>query len=343
MRRIATTVAAVLTAAMALTGLTGLTAAAQADDGTVILSPAPGAEIDPGARTVTIQFASTDYYDVYVQGPGDYDENRPYDADAGETHTFNFSAFSTPGRYTITAYDSYYGVAATSTFTVLAPPMKVVNPAASPATFYPLVRDRFKDSTSIGYTLNRRAFVTAHVLRVADGRWVRHVDVGTQNAGRRHWTWNGLTSTGKRVVPGRYRIEIDAEAPDGTSSSTRTAVTARTSVVTKRVTQSRYGNRAATSHRGNCYTNRDSYSGEVTLDCWAGKWAQATYKFTIPTNAKNLSWRVRGEQNCCDSGQLTRTGKRTSARAFRVQVRVTYWRSYTVRRVSVSYTYRQRV
>lgn len=222
--------------------------------------------------------------------------------------------------------------------------MEVGSPAVRPSTFYPVVRDGYKDRARITYKLNRRAEISASVYRRSDGQRIRREDVGSQSAGRRGWTWDGRTNSGKPVAAGSYRIEIAATDPDGNSDKAKAIVTATTATVTRHDSKSVGGHRtSSTSHRGNCYTNRSSYFSEIDLDCWGGVYAQATYRFAIPRNATNVTWRVRGEVNCCDGGKIIRTGTRLAPRSYRVMVKVTNWRSFTVSRVSVSYAYRERI
>ena len=90
------------------------------------------------------------------------------------------------------------------------------------------------------------------------------------------------------------------------------------------------------SHSRSCYFY--GYSGDLTLDCWGGREAVANYGFRLPSNARNVTWEVRGERNCCNNGRVVKSGQRTSDTRFGVRVRVTNWASYTVRAVYVDYT-----
>ena len=92
---------------------------------------------------------------------------------------------------------------------------------------------------------------------------------------------------------------------------------------------------------GNCYTS--DYDPGNHLDCWGGNYARADYRFRVPANARVKSWTVRGGALCCDTGRITKTGIRTSARTFRVRVQVTGWRSYVVRKAILTYSYRKAI
>ena len=92
---------------------------------------------------------------------------------------------------------------------------------------------------------------------------------------------------------------------------------------------------------GSCYTG-NYYPGNH-LACWGGNYARADYRFRVPANARVKSWTVRGGALCCDTGRITKTGIRTSARTFRVRVQVTGWRSYVVRKAILTYSYRKAI
>ena len=83
----------------------------------------------------------------------------------------------------------------------------------------------------------------------------------------------------------------------------------------------------------------------TTLDCWGGRYAIARYNFGVPASAFSFRWTVRGTPTgadlCCD-GRITRTGHRIKPRLFQVRVRVTGWRAYEIRGVSLTYTYKVR-
>ena len=57
--------------------------------------------------------------------------------------------------------------------------------------------------------------------------------------------------------------------------------------------------------------------------------------------AFNIDWSVRGTRGCCDDGRVIKTGTR-DGRSFDIRVRVTGWASYTVKGVTLAYTYRVR-
>ena len=96
-------------------------------------------------------------------------------------------------------------------------------------------------------------------------------------------------------------------------------------------TKWRYG--TATSSRsksGNCYFS--GFDGWLSIDCWGGAYAKATYRFSLPSDARHVTRTIRGSVGCCDSGSLSRTWAGNTA-----SVTVTGWRAFTVKRVAIHY------
>jgi len=133
-------------------------------------------------------------------------------------------------------------------------PIGVSNVSLSPATFYPTVRDGYRDTTTMSYRLNQKADVIARVTN-SNGPRVRSADLGRLGAGTRSWRWDGRTNSGTPVATGKYQITLTATSAAGTGivDVSRTA-TAATGWTTKRVTKSRTGANTSTVHVGNsCY------------------------------------------------------------------------------------------
>ena len=87
---------------------------------------------------------------------------------------------------------------------------------------------------------------------------------------------------------------------------------------------------------GNCFI--DGFSGWLRLDCWAGNYAAATYRFHLPSDARRIYRTIRGVIGCCDQGRVTKHWQGNTA-----HVAVTGWRSYTVKRVKIAYQHRVHV
>ncbi len=157
------------------------------------------------------------------------------------------------------------------------------------------------------------------------------------------WDWRGKSqSTGLPVHTGTFKATLTVTNDEtGESDTAVRNLTAKSDTINKRVTKTHRGTQTSSrSHARSCYVTGDSWDHSLNLDCWGGHHATARYGFSLPHNARRVSWSVRGSRGCCDNGRVTKTGKRTSAGHHRVVVKVTNWASYTVRRVSVSYTTR---
>ena len=76
----------------------------------------------------------------------------------------------------------------------------------------------------------------------------------------------------------------------------------------------------------------DALGGDLQLECLGGKVALARYRFSLPADARGISRSIRGSIGCCSPGTVSRTWSGN-----RATIRVTNRRSYSVRRVSVSY------
>jgi len=225
-------------------------------------------------------------------------------------------------------------------FEVVPGPPQVRILDARPVTFYPTVRDRYRDKVTVRYTLDERASVNLEI-RNSNGKRVFTTDAGTARPGTRTATWNGMTNPGQWATPGKYRVVVHVRTEDGRRASDSVRVNATSDIVTRHASDSWRGTETdRRGRRGNCYFR--AYSGELTLDCWAGVFARAEYDFRIPASAKNLRFTVRGEHNCCTSGRFSATGKKVGPRRYTVAVQVTNWRSYTVRHVELRYAYQQR-
>jgi hypothetical protein len=319
----------------------------------VIVSPTGTvANGSPAAVTINFSNAPVDTYDVtiassdfstYVYSQVTYD---------GVTDLVTASVDVAPlaaGTYTIDVASSDLLHSAAGTFTVAAlpPPRPPVlafsGVSSSPATFYPRVHDAYRDTTTMRYTLNRSARVTARVLTTG-GTVIRSVDLGTRKG--YSWAWNGRKTSGVLAGNGYYNIKVTATvtaAPASTKSVVR-KVHLTTGYTTSTVTKSRTGyNTSSASHTSFCYTDYYSYFQEVELDCWGGASAKVSYSFSIPSNAYGVSWGVTGYQGCCSGGVISKTGIRPASTSYRVSVGVTSWRKYTVESVRVTYSYKRRI
>jgi len=144
---------------------------------------------------------------------------------------------------------------------------------------------------------------------------------------------------------GRYTIELVGTVMSNGDTETvtrqvRLATGNRTSTVSRRTTGLAV---TRTSRSPMCLVEGQDFGRTLALDCWWGRAAQATYGFSLPSNARHVSWGVSGYQACCFSGSLATWARRPSSTSYVVHVRVTGPRAYVVERVRVTYTYRHRI
>ena len=226
--------------------------------------------------------------------------------------------------------------------------------SASPGTFYPTVRDGFRDGVDFNGEANPVASTDPDSWEDARQEWSivirnsRGVKVAEKSGnepdnGNLYWRWSGKKqSTGMPVPVGTYQavLTVTNTETNETDTATRTLY-AKSDTVNKRITKTRNGtDTSARSHSSSCYIDRDWGTSHLELDCWGGREAAVRYGFTIPSNATNVTWSAPGTRGCCDNGRVTKTGTRTSSTHFDVRVRVTNWASYTINRATVTYTTR---
>lgn len=313
----------------------------------------PSGQVQSGyAGPLTFNFtnAPVDRYNVDLECGSTYLEWTAFDYD-GVQNTFSWRvpAIKGPKTCEVSLYNDAGDVWVTDTFTVAAPPLPkvdVYDSSVSPATFYPLVRDGYRDSTKMRFRLNQKAHVTAVVTKNSTGNRVRRADLGTLGGGARSWTWNGRNNNRDTVRSGGYTIQITATNADGSRDTAARRVTVDTALITKRAEKGRWGDSGAASTSGSCYVNWDTYEGSADLDCWGGNYAQLTYNVRIPSDAFNVSWEVIGHKtsaDLCCTGTITKTAERTSSTNVRVRAKATGLRAYRVRSVWVYYSYKKRI
>jgi flagellar hook assembly protein FlgD len=95
---------------------------------------------------------------------------------------------------------------------------------ATPRTFSPN-GDGVKDSTTLGYTLTRRATVALDITRA--GETVRDLGQASLAAGTHAHVWDGLLTDGTRAVSGTYRLRVAATSTLGAVGASRTIVVDR--------------------------------------------------------------------------------------------------------------------
>ena len=216
-------------------------------------------------------------------------------------------------------------------------------------TIYPTVRDGFRDSvTFTGDAQNLRDESNHNVrqtwnitVRNANGRKIASHDGTLRTWDNIRWTWNTKNQSTSTPVPtGKYKATLTVTNDEtGETDTAATTLHATSDTVNRRITKSRTGvDTSARTRTHSCYIDRDWGTSHLSLDCWGGRQAVARYGFTLPRDARNLTWGMRGERGCCSDGRVIKTGTRPSATHYDVRVKVTNWAAYTVHRASITYT-----
>lgn len=316
---------------------------------TSFLYPGDGASVpDAGAAYYVVELATAGQYWVSLYCNDYFVDSESVWADSpGQQVTESLGPIAAGDSCFLEVYASGYGASGYDSvyFTVARPSVtpEVRRPSASPATFYPRVRDRYRDRTYVGFTSRLDSDVSVAIVSRTTGRTVRTVHLPGRTWGdyysRRRVAWNGTNSHGDLVPTGGY-VAVITSSLGGKSRSARVSMRVAAGFRTVRETKIADGwSDSQDEVKGNCFAS-EAYPSGNDLDCWGGSYAQATYRFRLPANAYDVNWGVRGVVECCDSGRITKTGERTSPTSFRVRVRVTDWRSFVVRSVSLTYSYR---
>jgi flagellar hook assembly protein FlgD len=107
------------------------------------------------------------------------------------------------------------------------PPLALERLRASPAVVTPN-GDGVGESTAISFFLTTAASVTAEVVNGSGTRVRRLANDRSLGAGTRHLHWDGRDGSGALVPDGKYSLELTAESPGQSDSSSRAIVVDRT-------------------------------------------------------------------------------------------------------------------
>lgn len=225
-------------------------------------------------------------------------------------------------------------------FVVAAPVDLRVGPPSA-ATFWPVVRDGQRDTTTVPFTLDRPAQVTGRVLDAA-GRTVREVDLGLREAGVEHrWVWDGRT---RDAGPerGRYVLSLVAGA-DALASERGVEVRVASYRVPVRRTVARPGIGAVGRAPGGCRL-RPAGGGALDVDCSGApqevQGARLTWRFSPGTGAGAIHPDLVGAGVAAGPRPGVSLSRRRVGDAVLVTLRVRAGTAYTVERVTCSYRVR---
>lgn len=333
----------IVTLALALGLLSTVLAGSASAATATITSPSQGASVAPGLRGVTVDVTEggTLAWSL-VSDDYEYDESGSVTVEPGRT-TIAVPVVNHVGTYTFTLEDSdFYGSYDEIRFRVAAPP-RLSSATASPSTFFPVVRDRYRDSVRFAFRTNTPLSAVGYEVRDSAYKVVTRGRIGARGTGVVSWSWNGRTANGAVLPTGSYTIKATAlTAAEGrTLTVVSPRITSRTAIIKQRVQLVRYGDDPSSlSNTDSCFVSE--YDGTLDLDCWgfgdSSAFARARYDFSLPSNATSVVWRVSGVAGCCDDGVIRRTGVKSGARGFRVEVYVSESRSFTVNHATVTYT-----
>jgi hypothetical protein len=228
---------------------------------------------------------------------------------------------------------------------VVAPTIDVLQ--VSPAKFFPLVRDGYRDTADVNYSISGGTDQAVIRIRNSAGRLVRKVNLGELPGGDGTWTWNGRDNDGQRVPTGDYSVQLSLLEPYNGSQVRRTA-DVQVASHTEWIDGSRYRDgidATSWSHTRSCYVRWNwEDDADVLLDCWGGRYALVRFKFRIPPSARNITWKVHpGDYSyCCGNGRVIKSGTRPQRRSYVVTVKATKWRAYDVSWVDLNFEYAKR-
>lgn len=219
-------------------------------------------------------------------------------------------------------------------------------------TFYPLVKDGYKDQSVVRWNVptgDVDEFTYAVDVLDSGGVSIRTLDdwreLDTWGDRGTAW-WNGRDEQGSDVATGDYTIRVTASDSGGLEHDLTQNVRVATGTKWFKRSYSTGGhNFDARSHTRGCQITRAGFISEVWLDCWGGRHARVGYGFYLPyeLGMRGLSWWVRGTTGCCNPGRVIKSGKRTRPHRLWISVKVTNWRAFDVHRVGYKYWAKRRI
>lgn len=214
-------------------------------------------------------------------------------------------------------------------------------------TFYPLVRDGYRDGVKMSWRTTAAADTVIRV-RNSSGTVIRRVELGRRSGGYNSWYWNGRKNNGDKVQAGTYRIAVSGIGATRNDSIAR-AVTANTRWKVEEWRSWKAGSTTQNINTtGSCGASPDYWNYTLYLDCWdfdnsTSDHAVAKYNLPIHANAYDITWRLSTRQGCCYGGEFQKTGYRVDADTYRVSILIGGDRSVYIYRARVDYKRRVRI
>jgi hypothetical protein len=215
--------------------------------------------------------------------------------------------------------------------------------SASPAVFYPIVQDGYRDSTALSWRVSKPAGMRARITTTS-GNTVRYANLGNR-VGPGSWSWFGYRNNGAKAAPGVYSIELVArDAELGTVRRVAKLVRIATAVQTLRTSRLHSGDSVTGSAvSGPCSMTRNFVAHTTGVACRGGGYAQAWFRFVVPASAYGPTATVAGQAGAGTTGTITRQVERIDSRNYRVGLRVTGTRSFAITSVRLTYSYKHRI
>lgn len=207
-----------------------------------------------------------------------------------------------------------------------------------PDTFYPLVQDGYRDSVAIAWDAKTDGTeVSIEVKDAGSGELVN----GWVDSGDGTRSWYGYRIGGARASEGNYVVTLTGDDKGtGAHEVQTTTVTLASGVVTDHFTKVKTGDHLTYyTRQGRCYVHRRWAMDETGLACNGySNYARvkAVYRFFVPADAQNVTWRVVGDRDCC-GGSVGMWGTRPVPEKVKVNVRVMKTAQYTIYRVRIRY------
>jgi hypothetical protein len=302
--------------ALILGGLIIFPSAAFADDGTFSPNPATFTNVTTGnSETQTITFTNTSGADVTVTGisvddttnyslaappsaPTPCDSNPTIPASGTCTEDVTFTptgAGSFPATVTLSFSDATTATDAVSGTAVnpAPPPLRITRLSLSPTTFYPLVRDGYRDFTDYHVSFNEAAAGQIHIFN-HKGTLTR--SYAFTNRTQVAIAWGGRNGRGEKVKTGYYRFRVVAHTATSKIASGFNRVLVKTGFRTvtqtgvKAKTGLGWSSRSTGAYEagGNC--NWARLPGAQLLTTCLFAHASVTYTFELPRGAKVTSF-----------------------------------------------------
>ena len=198
--------------------------------------------------------------------------------------TSNTGSF--PGQLTVDATDATDTTTASAVEQLTAkvvkplpPPVQVTSTSLSPRSFYPLVRDGYRDTAIYHFTLNEPANGRVQIRNHA-GYVVKSFKFSNQQS--MTVKWNGRNKHNHKVKPGTYRFQVNAHNANNSVTSANRKIKVKTGykLVHRFATQT--GRNGVAGHSG---CNQHPSGNYWLIDCTGGSGGSVTYRHTFPRNA----------------------------------------------------------